>query len=193
MSKIHPHIATAYERQAAAKGRLRAIILPLLPEIEDRAHGWKYWSSGLFETTLAFAPDEVPFSYAGNYAQLKLQKDDRIYLAEKWCKGDWGAAFDDDIYFLESTTPEAENIGWQPPETMPPEAAEHWYAIAGVRVCQCKDLDFALMAGTGIHSACSGIDYPERETAMVWDEAYPQHPWQGDRWVVALTVEAIVR
>jgi hypothetical protein len=197
MITIHGIPATPWQLRSLEQGQLKAIVLPLLPQIETDEMGWKFWRSNVYETTLAFAPSEKPFAYPGSYAQLRYQKGDRIYLQERWRKGDWGAAFDDDIYFTESTTLEAENIGWQPPETMPQAAAQHWLEITSVRVVQVIDLTLEDYASTGLNDANSAKNSSDSIwdcvalAAKRWEAAYPQQAWgEGDRWVVLLEVSA---
>jgi hypothetical protein len=183
-----------WQLKAAAEGTLGTIILPLVPEIENSPDGWRYWSFGSYEATLAFAPDDIPFSYPGSYAQLQYQKGDRIYLAEKWCKGNLGAAFDDDIYFVESTTPEAEHIGWQPAETMPEEAARYWFEVGDVRVVQMSDIDRHLCDRAALTDISSDLPCGVEEWASIlmrWNAAHPDYPWDADRWVIVLDLNII--
>jgi hypothetical protein len=108
-----------WQLKAAAEGVLGAIILPLP------------------EGCVSGSPDDWPIKSM----KCGFNESYRIYLAEKWCKGDWGASFDDNIYFVESTTPEAEHMGWQPAETMPEEAVRHWFEVGDVRAVQMSDID----------------------------------------------------
>jgi hypothetical protein len=108
-----------WQLKAAAEGTLGAIVLPFP------------------EGCVSGSPEDWPIKSM----KCGFNESYRIYLTEKWCKGDWGAAFDDDIYFVESTTPEAEHMGWQPAETMPEEAAQYWFDVGGVRVVQMIDID----------------------------------------------------
>jgi hypothetical protein len=188
----HKIPATPWQLRSLEQGQLNAIVLPLLPIVRknratfslilgSRAYYWEH---------LEKFPEQILW-------QLRYQKGDRIYLQERWCKGDWGAAFDDDIYFTERTTPEAENIGWQPAETMPKGAAQHWLEITSIRVIQSIDLTLEDYVNTGLNDANSA----ENSSASIWDcaalaakrwdAAYPQQAWDGgDRWVVLLEVSA---
>jgi hypothetical protein len=184
--QTHRIIATDWQLKAAAAGQLRAIVLPLVPEPVKEGNTWVWTSSpvDLFWFDSEGVGDRL-------IKRLPYQKGDRLYLAEEWCKGDWGTAFDDDIYFPKSTVPEAEHIGWQPAETMPEEAAEHWFEVTGLRVVQMKEVTFNDFALTGIHRACPGINYPKAETVSAWNTAHPGYPWDGDRHVIVLEVAGV--
>jgi hypothetical protein len=175
MTTIHPHIATPYELAAATEGRLKSIVLPLTGG----------WVSG------------DPSGWPTKGLECGFAVGDRIYLAEEWCKGDWGDAFDDDIYFTKSTTPEAEHIGWQPASTMPPKAAQYWYEVTGARVKQARDFTHSEIIGAGATKSdiFDGTDGAWEKfwgiAKQNWNAAYPQQPWHGDLWVVVLGVEAV--
>jgi hypothetical protein len=134
---------------------------------------------------------------------------DHLYLQERWCKAG-------DIYFVESTTPEAENIGWQPANTMPLEAVEHWFTIIEVQAMQIQDVssqqlfDSGLtemdpmlaigktLADVGIETSLLDLqgldcaDFVRRVgSEQHWNRAYPAHRWECDRWVIVLALEAI--
>lgn len=163
-----PHVATEYELEAAKRGELKAIIVPL-------TGGWVKGAG-------------VPTR--GIECGFKI--GDRLYLQEEWGKGDWGTAFEDDIYFTKSTTPEAEIIGWQPVNTMPPEAAQYWYEVESVRVCRLVDLNYGEDRKASLHtSEVDALKY--RTSQMKWNAAYPDYPWDLKRWVVVLGVKPVAK
>jgi hypothetical protein len=170
--------------KAAAEGTLGTIILPLegLQPKQQPDGTWNYKETWWGES--GPHPD-----YLDEITDFQLS--DRIYLAEKWCKGDWGAAFDDDIYFVESATPEAEHIGWQPAETMPEEAAQYWFEITEVKATQAKYLDYFTIGKTGFYNSYPDATYPSEEFKNAWDKAHPEHLWSGANWVIAMEVRAI--
>jgi hypothetical protein len=188
----HGIIAPDWQIQAAADGNLGAIILPF-PDVQETTNTWflkwggidRFWGKG-----------EMPGQSV--YDAIDYQVCDRLFFQEEWCKGDWGAAFDDDIYFTKSTTPEAENIGWQPAYTMPKEAAQHWYEVTGFRVMQMGEIDRGLCCDAGLidkqlNLSC-GIDSISKQWASIflrWNEALPNHFWDSDRWVVALNAKVL--
>jgi hypothetical protein len=183
------HGIVAADWQLKAADRLTKIILPLVPKPTFDGYLW-CWNleNKNFPCMKVWATD-LPFDA---FDLLPYQIGDRIYLKEEWCKGDWGAVFEDDIYFTKSSTPEAENIGWQPAETMPHEAAQYWYEVTAIRVVQARNLTYATMDSTGIYAAYPGVDYPGRESVAVWDATYPESPWDSDRHVVVLSVQPAV-
>jgi hypothetical protein len=161
-----------WQLKAAAEGTLGAIVLPYPKELLKREGKWDY------HEWIRDEPTTCP------YAQ-----GDHIYLAEKWCKGDWGAAFDDDIYFIESTTPEAEHMGWQPAETMPPEAARYWFEVGDVRGVQMSDIDRHLCDRAALTDIPSDLPCGVEEWASIlmrWNAAHPDYLWDADRWVIVL-------
>ena len=119
------------------------------------------------------------------YKNPVIHVGDRLYLAEQWCEcPPYG-------FFLESTTPEAEMLGWQPAETMPPEAAAHWYEVWWVRTARLGQVSFRSFAGSGLHLICPEVDYPSYEHRAAWNESYPHTPWDDDLWVQILEVERV--
>jgi len=183
----HKIVAAPWQLQAAQQGRLGAVIVPLekqpilYPETKYVYAHW-FWEGDTWREKDKF----------NQYAKIACLIGDRLYLAEPWCKAPWGndeGKITSDIYFTESTVPEAEHVGWQPAETMPPEAAQYWYEVTGVRVVQCKVLQFADLAKTGIFYTCPGINYPHDEMRAVWDAAHPDYTWAADRWVVVMEVK----
>jgi hypothetical protein len=177
----HAIVAADWQLQAADKGRLRAIILPLLPEPKEEAKTWfwpcepvnLFWfkSEGIGERLLK---------------RLTYQQGDRIFLQEKWCKYD-----DEFMHWIEPNCEvsehEAEWLSWQPAHTMPSEAAQYWFEVTGVKVVQMNQFTTSNLQATNMGS----VDpHPEIFTATEnWNAAYPDHPWNSDRWVFVLNVE----
>jgi hypothetical protein len=178
MTTKHGIPAASWQLQMAAEQKLRAIVLPLLPEIETDEMGWKYWRSNVYETTLAFAPSEKPFAYPGSYTQLRYQKGDREFLL--WVEPS-----------CEVSEHEAEWLNWQSVETMPQEAARHWFKVTEIRVIQAINLTAKDLRLSGLYSlgAENGKNVDE-VISLRWNLAYPNQPWHSDRWVIVLAVEA---
>jgi hypothetical protein len=195
----HRITSQPWQLKAAAEGTLGAIILSLVPQPELMPKSvrtyddyWTWKSSPVNLIALMWGKDELPGAFLID--RLPYQKGDRIYLAEKWCKGDWGAAFDDDIYFIESTTPEAEHIGWQPAETMPPESAQYWLEVGDVRVVQMIDIDRHLCDRAALTDIPSDLPCGVEEWASIlmrWNAAHPDYLWDADRWVIVLDVKEL--
>jgi hypothetical protein len=76
--------AAPWQLQAAAEGRLKAIVLPLLPQIETDEMGWKFWRSNVYETTLAFAPSEKPLKkiYRNLWIRTKRCSSQQRFLVQ---------------------------------------------------------------------------------------------------------------
>jgi hypothetical protein len=168
----HQITSQPWQLKAAAEDTLGAIILPLP---EGRISG---------------SPETWPIKSL----KCGFNESDRIYLTEKWCKGDWGAASDDDIYFVESTTPEAEHIGWQPAEIMPEEAARYWFEVGDVRVVQMSDIDRPLCDRAALTDIPLDLPCGVEEWASIlmrWNAAHPDYPWDADRWVIVLDLNII--
>jgi hypothetical protein len=125
----HRIIAQPWQIKAAERGELETIILPVTG----------YWSAG--------DPVSCP---PIDKLSVGFKEGDPVFLAEEWCKKDWGALFDDDIYFTKSTTPESELIDWQPAETMPQTASVHRFEI---RVVEIVQLSHFVYKGKGLYSS----------------------------------------
>jgi hypothetical protein len=173
--KTHGIPAQDWQLQAAANGTLQAIVLPLLPEIETCPDGWRYWKSPIYDTMLAFSPDDVPFSYAGSYSQLIWQVGDRIFLQEEWCERDKEC-----VYWVQ---PDCEStwLRWRSAKDMPIEAAQYQFKITRVKIIEGKNLV--------TEKICPDCDYQTFKNR--WNAAYPGQPWDGDRYIVVLSLEEI--
>lgn len=153
----HRIIATPAQIAAAQATKLRMLMLAYPKELLMREGRWDY------HEWIRDEPTTCPY-----------EKSDRIFLAEEWCKENWGAAFDDCIYFAKSTTPEAEHIGWQPASTMPPEAAQYWFSIEHVQVTQMLNIDPEIALRSGVTSISCNTEF-ER-----WEAAHPDCFWVSE-------------
>jgi hypothetical protein len=114
------------------------------------------------------------------YKNPVIHLGDRLYLAEQWRKSD------DYGFFLESTTPDAEMLGWQPAETMPEESARYWFEVTGVTIARLGQVSFRSFAESGLHLICPEENYPSLEHRAAWNKSYPDTPWRDDLWVQVL-------
>jgi hypothetical protein len=188
----HGIIAPDWQIKAAADENLGAILFPLLPapvlvDTADcqvsRGMEWRWITPKAHATWGENEPiSDLVLKYCG------WALGDRLFFQEEWCKGDWGVALDDDIYFTKSGTPEAENIGWQPANTMPPEAAQYWYEVTGVRIEVAGRIPMNTWRSTGIY--LPNEDTFEYGQAAVgrWDKAHPGHLWGVAHWLIVLEV-----
>ncbi len=157
----HRVIATSWQIESARRGELKTVILP--------------------------------------YADPIIRQGDQLYFAEKW----WDS--DDYGVFFESTSPDFESF-WQPAETMPEKFALYWFEVTGFRESRFFEvigwfeepglqrlgmLTFRDFEESGIHLSCPGVDYVEKERIAVWNEAYPDTPWEDSLWVRVLEVERL--
>jgi hypothetical protein len=111
-----------------------------------------------------------------------IHSGDRLYLAEQWCRSD------DYGFFVESTTPEAEMLGWQSAETMPEESARYWFEVVGVTAKRLGQVSFRSFAESGLHLICPEENYPSFEHQAAWNRSYPDTPWGDNLWVQVLDV-----
>lgn len=112
---------------------------------------------------------------ARGFGNIPYEEGDRIYLQEEW----------------------------QEAKDMPPEAAQHWFAIVGVRVVQMQAIDSELQFTSGLIRSLPRGELTEEEkiafassrtsaTMHKWNAAYPEHFWHSDRWVIVLNLEEVV-
>lgn len=174
----HRIIAAEWQLQAAQEKRLGAVIVPLEPQPieQDDIFVWKCKPIDLFW----FKTESV-----GNrlIEKLQYQIGDRLYLAEEWYNclvshDAWG----DTEPVTRSSEPDCMHQ-YQPAETMPEEATVYWYEVMGVSMKQIQMLSIS-----DIEKACWTSDWGE---VTAWDEIYPDHPWNADRWVVVLEVKEV--
>jgi hypothetical protein len=180
---MHRIIAADWQLQAAAQDRLGAVIVPLEPHPIDRddIFVWKCEPINLFWFKTEPVGDRL-------IKKLPYQMGDRLYLAEEWFEHDEGFAIrslwkaDKNTYFDESE--------WEDAATMPPEAAQYWYEVTGVRVVQAEkitELDCEKAMGL-YQNAFGNLAY--KRFKINWNAAHPDAPWSGDRWVVVMEVVA---
>jgi hypothetical protein len=190
----HRIIAADHQLQAAQQSRLGAVIVPLVPEPvfnKKRPQDFANWYTFISQTR----PSQIMW-YEGFSAtdtlkfHLRWKEGDRLYLAEQWFLED----SDFQIYLTKASVTPPDDDGWQPAATMPPEAAQYWYEVAGVRVMQCKNLkpiDY-VASGSVRGNLSIGETYEEcRRFEKSWDTAHPDHTWAADRWVVVLEIKEV--
>jgi hypothetical protein len=177
--------AAPWQLGVAAK-ELKAIILPLTGG----------WVSGDPST---WPPIEA--------LESGFEVGDRVYLQEEWAHGfinGMGAVdlpvrcFEQDEILDEEglqhwlkDDPNCKKLaGVQPAHTMPPEGAQHWFEVTGVRVCKACQLTSSEVWGAGLN--ITELDAQRYITLQLkWSAAHPGYPWDNNRPVVVLDVEAI--
>lgn len=198
MTNTHPIAAAPWQLARSPS----MILLPLLPEPRDCGYSWTWDSEPL--NLFWFKTEGV-----GDRLLKKLpwHVGDRIYLQEPWAHGFINGigvtimparCFDPDeilddigLKSWQEDDPSCTALaGVQPAHTMPESAAQHWFAIDDVRVCQCKEISYNDFLNAGMfwnHAE------PTFQTSMArqWNTAHPDYHWDGDRWVVVLAVGAI--
>jgi hypothetical protein len=170
----HKIIAQPWQLKAAAEGTLGAIILPLP------------------EGCVSGSPEDWPIKSM----KCGFNESYRIYLAEEWCNFPGRLSTGEPPYYeLRSNYPPlvmpSEKEEWQPAETMPPKAAQHWFEVTEVKVTQAKYLDYFTIGKTGFYNSYPDATYPSEEFKNDWDKAHPEHLWGGNLWVIALKVKNI--
>jgi hypothetical protein len=154
-----------WQLKAAAEGAIGAIVLPLTGG----------WVSG------------APESWPTKSLKCGFNESYCIYLAEEWAECDYN-------YFVKSTTPEAEILGWQPAETMPEEAARYWFELGDVRVVQMSDIDRPLCDRAALTDIPPCLPCGVEEWASIferWNAAHPDYLWDADRWVIVLDLNLV--
>jgi hypothetical protein len=117
------------------------------------------------------------------YNKPIIHLGDRLYLAEQWWKSD------DYGVFFESTSPDAEMLGWQSAETMPEESARYRFEVVGVRAVRLGQVSFRSFAESGLHLICPEVNYPSYEHQAAWNRSYLDTPWDDNLWVQVLEVK----
>jgi hypothetical protein len=175
--KTHRIIATPWQIESARRGALKTVILPIVPEPieQDDIFVWKCEPIDLFWFKTESVGDRL-------IKKLPYQTGDRLYFAEQWWKSD------DYGFFLESTSPDFESF-WQPDETMPPEAAQYWFEVVGVKAERLSQVSFRSFAESGLHLICPEVNYPSYEHQAAWNRSYPDTPWGDNLWVQVLEVK----
>jgi hypothetical protein len=143
---------------------------------------------------------------------LPWQVGDRVYLQEEWTWVEGYTHPDHDEWIQElpisrsrffgayegDEDDDAIAEGWQPAERMPPEAAQHWYTVTGVRVMQMhlRQLSWRDLTKAGIYTrdpdkVVETVDAIMQRTVGRWNAAHPEYLFHSGRWVIVLDVEAI--
>jgi hypothetical protein len=204
--QTHRIIAVDWQVKTPSAGRLKAIVLPLEEMGQTQQYscvgnkfvvestygcysedGWCFNTTRpTFEqalevvnnwgNTMRICTPEGVVLYDPNY----YQKGDCLYLAEEWngghIKTEWDEMCPD--FILKSVHPNWTD-NWQPAETMPEDAAIHWFYVEGVRVVLAKNVV--------TEKICPDCDY--RTFKKRWNAAYPNHPWNNNRHVILLDIE----
>jgi hypothetical protein len=213
---MNTHGIPAQPQQLADGKELKAIILPLEkyaknPLIyidlcgsgkaaKDGDGNWRLWFPGKDEQleldrfTLKAYPKGC-----NDGIVIPFKEGDRIYLQEEW-----GRVFGSDGLGTANTAyyDTVKDIQYArdlfPAHIMPVEAAQHWFDVTGVRVCQINDLELVDIANAGLNDAFlqkgatgDAIWESVEIAAGRWNAVYPEYPWDIDRWVVVLSVEAV--
>jgi hypothetical protein len=160
--------AAPWQLGVAAK-ELKAILLPLTGG----------WVSGDPST---WPPIET--------LESEVKVGDRIFLQEEWAY--FLDKVDREVYYPLKRTSPMYPYDWEPAHTMPPEAAQHWYTVTGVRVVRVLDLTPKDLRLSGLYVIGSENGKNVNEvTPARWNAAHPNYRWYGDLPVVVLSVEAI--
>jgi hypothetical protein len=172
--------------------KLTVIMLSLAGTIAKSGSDY-HWMDGKSYCVSPIKPD-------GSLDEI-FKVGDRIYLQEEWC--DLREYFPrKDAFTLKSELKENchNQAGfdalemaslWQPAYTMPPEAAQYWYTVTGVRVTQMDDISLKEMRDSSLFNPLTDDLFDFSGTVKTrWNAAYPEHLWDTDRWVVVLSVKA---
>jgi hypothetical protein len=208
----HRITSQPWQLKAAAEGTLGTIILPFGQYCEDQRSivedcrsgkacrdgdgNWIFWCPGNNAELEYLTLKNYPMG-SGKGFRIPFKEGDRIYLAEEWVKAPWGndnGKITGYIYFTKSRVPEAEHIGWQPAETMPEEAAQHWFELGDVRVVQMSAIDRHLCDRAALTDIPSDLPCGVEEWASIlmrWNAAHPDYFWDSDRWVIVLDLNII--
>ena len=208
--QAHAIIAAPWQLRAAEAKQLGAIILPLVPEPifhKKRPEDFRNLYTFISQTKPIQMMWYEGFSVIDTIRHhLRYQEGDRIYLAEEWCQLE-SESFSPFKYWSKSkyyadghkddNYPSMD--GYFPAETMPPEAAQHWFTITEVRVCQLSTLNPSDYVNCGMFLNMDKISGPWdllqecRASEERWNAAHPDYPWKSDRHVVVLAMEAIAQ
>jgi hypothetical protein len=167
-TSIHGISAAPWQLKVVAK-ELKAIILPLTGG----------WVSG--------DPSTWP---SIETLESEVKVGDRIFLQEEWAY--FLDKVDREVYYPLKRTSLMYSYGWEPAHTMPQDAAQRWYTVTGVRVCKACQLTSSEVWG-------AGLNITELEAQLYitlrlkWSAAHPGYPWDNNRPVVVLDVEAIAK
>jgi hypothetical protein len=149
--QTHRIIAQPWQLKAAAEGTLGAIILPLVPQPKaDGSLFFRNKKTDFGRLIPATNPvSQMQLSEYCEFVSLPYDEGDHIYLAEKWTQQ--SSTFGEfERYVLKSKEPnwcddrrlkpEWIEPSWEPPHTMPEEAAQYWFDIEEVQIVQRIEL-----------------------------------------------------
>lgn len=170
--KNHRIIAATWQLEAAQQGRLSRVIVPL--DIKEEGNTWVYPSEPI--DLFWFKGDEIGERL---YKALPYQIGDRLYLAEEWS---------DDVLMADKSN------DWQSAATMPPDLAQHWYEVTGVRVVQMAKLTLFEVRTAGLFNPLTDdlFDF-NFTTESRWNAAHPDRHWDESRWVVVMDVKEVAK
>jgi hypothetical protein len=160
---------------------------------QDGDGNWILWSKhhkDIEEQTLKYYPKGTNEGIV-----IDFKVGDRLYLAEQW--DEVPVNFGEDVVPILKSENEIWTDEWLSAETMPPEAAQYWYEVTGVRVVQMRDLAHSEIIGAGAtkEEIFDGSDGAwERFWGMAkqnWNAAHPEYPWDADRWVVVMQIKEV--
>jgi hypothetical protein len=164
--KTHGIVAADWQIK---KGKdLNAIVLPLVPA-PQYTEGFWHWGGFVWS-------QQDPFD---RYDDLAYQIGDLIYFQEEWS----GSVAKSSGYKLW--------LDWLPANTMPQEAAQHWYTVTGVQVKILGMLNIGDTQDAGMRSQSGAEIIYWSEVKKIWNATHPEYQWDRDRHVVVLEVEAI--
>lgn len=179
-SQDHRIIAQSWQLEAAVKGDLQKIILPL-------TGGWVTGKMACEDLSVGF------------------NVGDRIFLAEEWypvedrmtglVKEYWTNSYFDGrskAEFDQSLSRWVKPINGYSAETMPPEAAQHWFIIQNVQVIEARNLSPQDLIDCGLypkdfhHLDCFETSEACEAASKRWNDAY--YFWKSDALVVVLDI-----
>jgi hypothetical protein len=201
--QTHRITSQPWQIEAAAKGILGVIILPLVPEIEPHIDGINMiWRNKKVTAWITKLPSEI-----AQCSEFPYQNGDRIYLAEEWCNFPGRLSTGEPPYYeLRSNYPPlvmpSEKEEWQPAEMMPEEAAQYWFEVGDVRVAQMSDISSHLQFVSGLIRGLPRGEITENQRKLFsnaakgasihnWNIAHPDHLWREDRHVIVLEIKKI--
>jgi hypothetical protein len=188
--QTHRIIAQPWQIEAAAKGILGVIILPLVPEIEPHIDGINMiWRNKKVTAWITKSPSEI-----AQCSEFPYQNGDRIYLAEEWAISEGG------LYLYKSDGDDGDE--YCSPEEMPPEAAQYWFEAGDVRVMQMNDISSHLQFVSGLIRGLPKGEITEDQRKLFsnaakgaaihnWNIAHPDHLWRENRHVIVLEIKKI--
>jgi hypothetical protein len=185
-----PNIETAVKPTGFSRGSVKRKKLTMANDILPKDHGivaasWQLEAADrLTAVILPLTGGWVSGDPRGNPSAGKLSvgfKDgDRIFLKQEWTR-------EDNFYIQMSEDPNDVQRWHGEAETMPPEAAQHWFEVKGARVTQMNDISLKEMRDSFLFDDLFDFLGTAKER---WNTTHPDHPWDSSRCVVVLSVEA---